>query len=180
MTTQLGEAFGKAGQPSLRSRITFVERQQHADVPLTASLLRACRERPRGSNAAKKRQELPPPHSITSSAAFNKPCGTFRKDLVAGGADELLELPVGDWRAVDPEAADGDAMDWRLFRVMSVRPHAPPGIQIMFGGAVCCRDSSLDATSQSSSATAQAHYFHARSPLSSATTSSGLQKPILH
>jgi hypothetical protein len=48
----------------------------------------------------------------------------FRKGFVAGGADELLELPVGHWRAVDPETVDGDAMDRRLFRVVFVGPHA--------------------------------------------------------
>ena len=43
---------------------------------------------------------------------------------VAGRVDEVLELPVGHRRAVDPEAVDGDAMDRRLFRIVLVRSHA--------------------------------------------------------
>src|SRR5262249_46752379 len=46
--------------------------------------------------------------------------GNFRECLMSGGADEVLELPVSHRCAVDPEAIDGDAMDWRLFRVMFV------------------------------------------------------------
>ena len=48
----------------------------------------------------------------------------FRQGLVAGGADELLELPVCHRRAVYPETADRDAMSRRLFRIMFVRTHA--------------------------------------------------------
>ena len=44
----------------------------------------------------------------------------FREGLVAGSADEPLELSVRHRRSVDPEAADGDAMDRRLFRVVLI------------------------------------------------------------
>ena len=43
---------------------------------------------------------------------------------VAGRLDELLELPVGHRRAVDPEAVDRHAMDRRFFRIVLVRSHA--------------------------------------------------------
>ena len=48
----------------------------------------------------------------------------FGKGDVPGGADELLELPVGHRRAVDPEAVDGDAMDRRFFGIMLIGSHA--------------------------------------------------------
>ena len=48
----------------------------------------------------------------------------FGEGDVTGGFDEVLELPVGHRRAVDPEAVDGDAMRRRLFRIMLVRSHA--------------------------------------------------------
>src|SRR4051795_10312313 len=43
---------------------------------------------------------------------------------MAGCVDELLELPVGHGRAVNPEAVDSDAMARRLFGIMMVRTHA--------------------------------------------------------
>ena len=51
-----------------------------------------------------------------------------RRDLgegdVAGRVDEFAELPVGDRRAVDPEAVDRDPVDRRFFGVVPVRAHA--------------------------------------------------------
>jgi len=43
---------------------------------------------------------------------------------VAGGADQFAKSAVGQRRAVDREAVDGDAMDRCFFRVMLVRSHA--------------------------------------------------------
>src|SRR3954447_25777979 len=43
---------------------------------------------------------------------------------MAGCVDELLELPVGHGRAVNPEAVDSDAMARRLLGIMMVRTHA--------------------------------------------------------
>jgi len=48
----------------------------------------------------------------------------FGNSPVSGGADEFFELPVGNWRAVDPEAIDGDAVDRRFFRIVLVGAHA--------------------------------------------------------
>src|SRR5262249_15905897 len=50
---------------------------QQADAPHLLGLLRARRERPRG-RAAKKRDELAPSHSITSSAVESSGGGTSR------------------------------------------------------------------------------------------------------
>jgi len=41
---------------------------QHANPPHTIALLCVRRERPRGRRAAESQDDLPPPHSITSSA----------------------------------------------------------------------------------------------------------------
>ena len=48
----------------------------------------------------------------------------FGEGCVTGGFDEILELPVGHRRAVDPEAVDTDAMRRRFLRIMPVRAHA--------------------------------------------------------
>ncbi len=61
----------------------------------------------------------------------------FRDRDVAGGADEVAELPVGDRRAVDPESIDGDAVDRRLLGIVPVRAHPEratgnPGHSIVF------------------------------------------------
>src|SRR5262249_46167883 len=47
-------------------------------------LLRACRERPHGCRAAEQRDELAPPHSITSSARASSVGGTSRPSALAG------------------------------------------------------------------------------------------------
>src|SRR5215472_7431619 len=46
-------------------------------------LLRARRERPRRSRAAEQRDELAPPHSITSSARASSVLGTIRSSALA-------------------------------------------------------------------------------------------------
>ena len=43
---------------------------------------------------------------------------------VTGGADERLELPVCDRRAVNPKAIDGDAVNRRFLRIVLVGAHA--------------------------------------------------------
>src|SRR5215510_2291019 len=50
--------------------------QQHADTAHPLALLRARRERPRGRRTAEQRDELAPPHSITSSARASSVGGT--------------------------------------------------------------------------------------------------------
>src|SRR5262249_6017762 len=46
-------------------------------------LLRACRERPRRRRAARKRDEVAAPHSITSSAVASSVCGISRPSALA-------------------------------------------------------------------------------------------------
>ncbi len=65
---------------------------------------------------------------------------------MTGGANERLELPVGDRRPVDPEGIDGNAMDGRFFGIVLVRSHAKcaAGNEHHAGMAiVCCRGISL-------------------------------------
>src|SRR5262249_56878185 len=56
---------------------------EHADVPHAVSLLRTCRDRPRGSRTAEKRDELAAVHSITSSAIASSLSGIWRPSILA-------------------------------------------------------------------------------------------------
>src|SRR5262249_14909936 len=56
-------------------RIALGEALQHADPPHALALLRAHRERPRHRRTTEQRDELAPPHSITSSARTNNVIG---------------------------------------------------------------------------------------------------------
>ena len=57
-------------------------RQQHANAPHALALLRASHHRP-GRRAAEQRDELAPPHSITSSARASSVGGTSRPSALA-------------------------------------------------------------------------------------------------
>src|SRR5262245_62600233 len=46
-------------------------------------LLRPCRQRPHYRRAAEERDEMPPPHSITSSARASSVCGTSMPSALA-------------------------------------------------------------------------------------------------
>ena len=59
------------------------ELDEHADAPHPLALLRARRERPRRRRTAEKRDELAPPHSITSSARASRDGGTVRPSILA-------------------------------------------------------------------------------------------------
>src|SRR5215831_319458 len=56
---------------------------QHTDHRQFSLLLCAHRERPRRRRANKQRDELPPPHSITSSARCRKGSGIVRPSVFA-------------------------------------------------------------------------------------------------
>src|SRR5262249_14110739 len=58
-------------------------RLQHADAPDPAGLLSPRHERPRGRRAAEQRDEIAPPHSITSSASDSKLSERFRPSALA-------------------------------------------------------------------------------------------------
>src|SRR3984885_11341764 len=74
--TQILKAALKGCDAGLSFIITFGVWHQHSDAPHGLALLRACSERPRCRRSAEKRYELAPPHSITSSAATRRVCGT--------------------------------------------------------------------------------------------------------
>src|SRR5262249_37767240 len=63
--------------------VPFGIRHENPYVPHAARLLRARRERPRGCRAAKQRDELAPPHSITSSARASTDAGISRPSVLA-------------------------------------------------------------------------------------------------
>src|SRR5262249_715521 len=69
---------------TLRVRIILGDPQQYRDPPHPGRrLLRARRERPRGSGAAEQREELAPLHSSTSSAQASSVGGTSRPSIFA-------------------------------------------------------------------------------------------------
>jgi hypothetical protein len=88
---------------------------KHADAPNTLRLLRAGRERPR-RRAAEQRDEIAPPHSITSSARARTVAGRSRTErfrgfeidhqLVLGQAERKVSLRLhGAARAAHAAAA---------------------------------------------------------------------------
>src|SRR5262249_25360201 len=56
---------------------------EYADTPHALGLLRTRRERPRRCRTAEKREELAPPHSITSSARCRNASGMVRPSTFA-------------------------------------------------------------------------------------------------
>src|SRR5262249_49239065 len=77
------QCLEKRGDAGLSFRIVCGESIEHADAPHSLGLLRARRERPRGRGAAEQRDDLAPPHSITSSATDSSVGGTVRPSMVA-------------------------------------------------------------------------------------------------
>src|SRR5262249_48208269 len=63
---------------------TICHAHEHADAPHRLSRLRPRRKRPAGRRAAEQRDELPPLHSITSSARASK----------VGGISAPIDLAV--------------------------------------------------------------------------------------
>src|SRR5215211_4166779 len=72
------EAVPECGEARWRLRVAFGEPHQHANSPHAFARLRACRQRPCRSGAAEQRDELPPSHSITSSARRRNDSGILR------------------------------------------------------------------------------------------------------
>ena len=67
----------------LRFRLIGRRVHQHANATHSLGLLRARRERPSGCRAADERDELAPPHSITSSARATSIGGISRPKIFA-------------------------------------------------------------------------------------------------
>jgi putative ABC transport system substrate-binding protein len=81
--TQVRKRLSERREIRLRPRIVFVAPSyEHADAPHPVGLLRPCRERP-DCRCTNPRNELPPPHSITSSASANKVGGMVRPSALA-------------------------------------------------------------------------------------------------
>src|SRR5262249_34511955 len=81
--TQLRQALRESRQPRVSFRIVRSERGKHADAAHPRRLLRARRKWPCCRRAADERDELAPPHSITSSARADKVGGTSRPSTFA-------------------------------------------------------------------------------------------------
>jgi hypothetical protein len=81
--TQLLKPLRERGEPGLRLGIGFAQCHEHADPPHAVGLLRPRRERPSDRRAAHQRDELPSPHSITSSVIARSPGGTSMPSVLA-------------------------------------------------------------------------------------------------
>src|SRR5262249_2543447 len=66
----------------IRLRLVFVEPHKHADAPHAVALRRACRRRP-CRRTPEPHDELPPSHSITSSATASRLGGTVMPSALA-------------------------------------------------------------------------------------------------
>src|SRR5262249_24788753 len=74
---------------------------EHADASHPLRLLRARRERPR-RRAAEQRNELAPPHSITSSARASNVAGISRPSALAVLRFKISSNSVGCWTGRSP------------------------------------------------------------------------------
>src|SRR6516225_1418990 len=81
--TRLLQGLRESGQPREPFSIVRGKRCEDANAPHPVRPLRPRRERQCCRSSAYKRNELTPPHSITSSAAFNRPFGTLRPSAFA-------------------------------------------------------------------------------------------------
>src|SRR5262249_44899511 len=81
--TKVRERLRKRGNQGLLIGITLISSHQHADAPHLIRLLRACRKWPSSGRAAEQRDELAPPHSITSSASICMEYGTTSPSALA-------------------------------------------------------------------------------------------------
>src|SRR5262249_55547524 len=81
--TELAKSLPKQSRTRLPVWIVLTSRYQHADPPQPFGLLRTRRERPYGGRTASNRDELAPPHSITSSAVASSEGGTVRPSAFA-------------------------------------------------------------------------------------------------
>ena len=110
---QLLQRLQKRCRTVLRVRIVGVDAGDHADAP--HALLRARGERPRNGRrrrAAKHRDELAPPHSITSSARASTVGGTVEAERLGGlEIDHQLVLGRRLHRQVGRLLALEDAVD---------------------------------------------------------------------
>jgi len=77
------ETLQERPDAGLKFQIVRSRGQENADAPHPLALLRARRERPRGSRAAEQRDERAPLHSITSSASASSVGGTVRLSAFA-------------------------------------------------------------------------------------------------
>jgi hypothetical protein len=80
--SKIGESQLKGSDASLVLRIALGKPMQKGDPAHSSALLRPCRERP-CRRAAEKRDDLPPPHSITSSARARSVGGMVRPSALA-------------------------------------------------------------------------------------------------
>src|SRR5215813_6450684 len=81
--SQLAERLCERGEPGLPLGIVRGDIREHADAPRAFGQLRARRKRPRCRRATEQRNELAPPHSITSSARASSVGGTSSPSALA-------------------------------------------------------------------------------------------------
>ena len=99
---ELVERFQQSGNPVRAIGIALGQIHEDADTAHAIVLLRAGGKRPRCCQAADKRDEIPPPHSITSSARVISDCG--KVSPIAAAALRLTESVnlAGSWTGRSP------------------------------------------------------------------------------
>src|ERR1700692_3393284 len=102
---ELVERFQQSGNPVRAIGIALGQIHEDADVAHPIVLLRAGGKRPRCCQAAGNLDEIPPPHSITSSARVISDCG--KESPMAAAALRLTESKnfAGSWTGRSPGRA---------------------------------------------------------------------------
>src|SRR5262245_56794410 len=91
------ETLQERAEAGLKFPIVRSRGQENANEARLLALLRAHRERPRGSRAADERHELASLHSITSSARARSASGTFNPSFFAVFMLMTSSNLVGNW-----------------------------------------------------------------------------------
>src|SRR3954468_4222951 len=81
--TRLLQSLQECRDVGLRLGLVRTREHQHTDAPYALGLLRTHHNRPRRRRAAEQRDELAPPHSITSSACASSAAGRSRPKIFA-------------------------------------------------------------------------------------------------
>ena len=114
---RLVEPLAKCPNPALRQAVVFAERRQNGDPPHLVGRLRTGQNR-RQCRAGTEREEISPPHSMTSSARARRVGGIVRPSALA-----VLRLMVrSNLRGGSTDRSAGFAP----LRILSTKPAARP------------------------------------------------------
>src|SRR5262249_48954504 len=99
------------GNTSVPFRIVSSQIDEHADASHPLGFLRPRRKRPRSRRATEHRDELPAPHSITSSARASSVGGISRRSALA------VFILMTSWKRVG--CSTGKSAGWAPLRILS-------------------------------------------------------------